>query len=213
MAKAATILLAAGVISVSTAPLAAAQHRTLQICLRNDAHVADGTLDEARRVVSEIYSEAELTLSWCSDDCTVTIALRPRASADTARRAKDAMGYTPGGGEDRGQLAFVLINRVNETADGYSTAKSIVLGAAIAHELGHLLISKKHTKTGIMKAYLNQSDFRKARQGELRLTAEQGRHIRNSVAPVTPSEDIAANLRSRGCRPAPAKICGDAGSE
>ena len=62
----------------------------------------------------------------------VTIALRPRASADTARRAKDAMGYTPGGGEERGRLAFVLINRANEIADRYSTARSIVLGAAIA---------------------------------------------------------------------------------
>ena len=206
MAKAATILLAAGVISVSTAPLAVAQHGALQICVRNDAHVADDTLDEARRVVSEIYSQAGLTLSWCSDDCTVTIALRPRASDDTARRAKDAMGYTPGGGEARGRLAFVLINRVNEIADGYSTARSIVLGAAIAHELGHLLISKEHTNTGIMKAYLNQSDFRKARKGELRLTAEQARHIRNSSARVAPSEDVADNLLSKGCRSAPLAV-------
>jgi hypothetical protein len=151
--------------------------------VRNDARVADDTLDEARRVVSEIYSQAGLTLLWCSDDCTVTIALRPRASDDTTRRAKDAMGYTPGGGEERGRLAFVLINRVNEIADGYSTARALVLGAAIAHELGHLLISTEHTNTGIMKAYLNQSDFRKARNGELHLTAEQARHIRNSSAP------------------------------
>ena len=62
------------------------------------------------------------------------------------------MGYTPGGGEERGRLAFVLINRVNKIANGYGTARSIVLGAAIAHELGHLLISKEHTRTGLMKA-------------------------------------------------------------
>ena len=186
MAKVSTILLAAGVISAFSVPLAVAQHGTLQVCVRNDAHVANDTLDEALRVVSDIYSQAGLMLLWCSDDCTVTIALRPRASDDTARRAKDAMGYTPDGGEERGRLAFVLINRVNEVADGYSTARSLVLGAAIAHELGHLLISKEHTNTGIMKAYLNQSDFRKARKGELRLTAEQARHIRNSSARVAP---------------------------
>ena len=182
MAKAMTILLAAGVISQFTAPLAVAQHGALQICVRNDAHVADDTLDEARRVVSDVYSQAGLTLSWNIDDCAVTIILRPRASGDTARRAKDAMGYTPGGGEQRGRLAFVLINRVNEIADGYSTARSLVLGTAIAHELGHLLISKEHTNTGVMKASLNQSDFRKARNGEFRLTAEQARHIRNASA-------------------------------
>jgi hypothetical protein len=155
--------------------------------VRNDAHVADDTLDEARRVVSDIYSQAGLTLVWCAEDCTVTIALRPRASNDTARRAPDAMGYTPGGGEARGRLAFVLINRVNKIADGYGTARSIVLGAAMAHELGHLLISKEHSKTGIMKATLNQSDFRKLRQGELRLTAEQARHIGAQTRPREPA--------------------------
>jgi hypothetical protein len=196
MAKPATILLAVGVISVSTAPLAAAEHGTFQICVRNDAHVAGDTLAEARRVVSGIYSDVGVTLLWCSNDCTVTIALRPRASNDTARRANDAMGYTPGGGEERGRLAFVLINRVNEIADGYTAARSIVLGAAIAHELGHLLISKEHTNTGIMKAYLNQSDFRKVRTGKLRLTAEQTRHIRNSSARVATSEEVADNLLS-----------------
>ena len=198
MAKAATIMLAAGVISQFTAPLAVAQNGTLQICLRNDARVAGDTLDEARRVVSDIYSQAGLTLSWCSDDCTVTIALRPRASDDTARRAQDALGYTPASPGERGRLAFVLINRVNEVANRYGTARSIVLGAAVAHELGHLLISKEHSNTGIMKAYLNQSDFRKARQGELRLTDEQARHIRNSTARVAPS--VADNLLSKGCR-------------
>jgi len=182
MAKAATTLLLGWVISVSSAPLAVAQHLTLQVSLRNDAHVADDTLDEARRVVSGLYSQAGLTLLWCAADCTATIALRPRASDDTARRAKDAMGYTPGGGEERGRLAFVLINRVDEIANGYGTARSIVLGAAIAHELGHLLISKEHTKTGMMKVNWNQSDFRKLRQGDLRFTAEQARLIRNSVS-------------------------------
>src|SRR5688572_16179290 len=156
MAKAATILLAAGVIWVADVRLAVAQNPTLHVCLRNDAHIADATLEDARRVVSDMYSQAGLTLSWCLDDCAVTIILRPRASDDTARRAKDAMGYTPGGGEERGRLAFVLMNRVNEIADGYSTARWLVLGAAVAHELGHLLISKEHTHTGIMKAYLNQ---------------------------------------------------------
>jgi predicted transcriptional regulator len=58
------------------------------------------------------------------------------------------MGYTPGGGEERGRLAFVLVNRVNKIADGYSTARSIVLGAAIAHELGHLSSPSSTLKPG-----------------------------------------------------------------
>ena len=205
MAKAGAILLAGGVMVVAGVPLAAAQNRSLHACVRNDAHVADDTLEEAWRVVADVYSQTGLTVMWCTDNCTITIALRPRASDDTARRAKDAMGYTPGGGDGRGRLAFVLINRVNEVADGYRTARSLVLGAAIAHDLGHLLISKEHTSTGIMKAYFNQSDFRKAGKGELRLTAEQARHIRSSSAGVAPREHAVDNPPNNGCR-APSRI-------
>ena len=76
------------------------------------------------------------------------------------------------------------------------------LAPPLRTRLGHLLISKEHSKTGIMKAYLNQSDFRKARQGELRLTAEQARNIRNSSARVAPGEHVAENLLSTDCRSA-----------
>ena len=96
MAKAATILLAAGLISVSTAPLAVAQHGTFQLSVRNDAHDDDDTLDEAR-------------------------------------------GESPP------------------------------------------VTSAEHTKTGIMKANWNHSDFRKVGQGDLRFTAEQARLIRDSI--------------------------------
>ena len=55
---------------------------------------------------------------------------------------------------------------------------------AFAHELVHLLISKlEHTNTASMQAYLNQSDFRKARKRELRLTASKPRS-RNSTLPT-----------------------------
>jgi hypothetical protein len=49
----------------------------------------------------------------------------------------------------------------------------LCLGTAIAHELGHLLISKEHTTVGIMQPSLNQSDFRNAWAGRLLFTSEQ----------------------------------------
>jgi hypothetical protein len=105
----------------------------------------------------------------------------PRASTETARRAEDAMGYTPGGGDERGRLAFVMINRVNQIADGYSTPRPVVLALAIAHELGHLLLSREHSATGIMKAVLNQADFRNARNGDLTFTEEQAQRLRAGI--------------------------------
>jgi hypothetical protein len=67
---------------------------------------------------------------------------------------------------------------VNRIAEGYAVSPSIVLGVAIAHELGHLVISKEHTAVGIMQPYLNQSDFRDAREGRLLFTSEQAEAVR-----------------------------------
>lgn len=58
------------------------------------------------------------------------------------------------------------------------TLRSVVLGAAIAHELGHLLTSKAYAADGLMKSYLNQSDFRKAGHGDLLFSDEQAAQIR-----------------------------------
>jgi hypothetical protein len=147
--------------------------------LRNDARLDDDTLEAARQLVSEIFSHAGLELIWANDEAALTIILRPRASQQTARRAQDAMGYTPGGGTERGRLAFVIVNRVLEISDGYGAPRFVVLGVAIAHELGHLLLSNEHSATGIMKPYFNQADFRSARHGRLLFTDQQARLLRS----------------------------------
>jgi hypothetical protein len=67
-------------------------------------------------------------------------------------------------------------------AEGYRADKGVVLAAAIAHEIGHLLLFYAHSKTGIMRADWNQSDFRQAAHGQLLFTAEQGTQIRNRMA-------------------------------
>lgn len=75
-----------------------------------------------------------------------------------------------------------MINRVHEIAADYGSTRSVVLGTAIAHELGHLLLSKDHSTTGIMKPYLNQSDFRNVRNGRLVFTDEQADVIRRNAS-------------------------------
>ena len=171
-------------VAAATTQSVAAQSSSLSVHLRNDARLGDNTLEAARQLVSGIYSQAGLRLIWANDEAALTVVLRPRASKQTALRAQDAMGYTPGDGAERGRLAFVIVNRVHEVSDGYRAQRSVVLGVAIAHELGHLLISNEHSAIGIMKPSFNQSDFRSARNGRLLFTDHQARLLRN----VTESE-------------------------
>ena len=83
--------------------------------------------------------------------------------------------------DERGRLAFVIIDRVNKISDGYSTPRTTVVAVAIAHELGHLLLGNEHSVTGIMKRYLNQADFRKVRNGQLTFTGEQAKRLRSRL--------------------------------
>jgi hypothetical protein len=132
-------------------------------------------------LVNGIYAHTVVHLIWTNQDPHFTIVLKSRVSDEISRRAQDAMGFTPGSDDERGRLAFVLIDRVSEVAAGYGASPSLVLGAAIAHEVGHLLISKEHSATGIMQPYFNQSDFRDARAGRLLFTSEQAEAVRQKV--------------------------------
>jgi hypothetical protein len=57
-----------------------------------------------------------------------------------------------------------------------------VLGVAITHEIGHLLIAKGHSDAGIMRGRLEESEWRKAAQGLLGFTPRQAEIIREGVA-------------------------------
>jgi hypothetical protein len=45
---------------------------------------------------------------------------------------------------------------------------AVLLGAVIAHELGHLLFGRSHTHTGVMSSRLGPQEMRLASRGELR---------------------------------------------
>ncbi len=165
----------------SLAKAAEADILTLKVELRNDARAPRDSLEAARQLVDYVYGRVNVRIVWVREDPHVTVILKRQASAELKRRAQDAMGLTPASETARGRLSFVFINRVNEVSAGYSTAHSVVLGAAIAHELGHWLLSNEHTATGLMQRYFNQADFCAAREGRLLFTDQQSELIRLNV--------------------------------
>jgi hypothetical protein len=79
-------------------------------------------------------------------------------------------------------VACVLQSRVDAIADGYSAPRPIALAAAIAHELGHLLMFNAHSKTGIMRPTWNQPDFQAAIHGKLLFASQQAAAMRATLA-------------------------------
>ena len=198
MAKASTILLAAGVISVSSAPLAVAQHAhdergatsdrreaTIVLHVVNFAALSRDVLDPARDRVAKVYESIGVRTVWVDSEQAVekhldgglhlTVVLLPREMVGIS---DDAFGRAhPGIGR-----AYIFCNRVASMPGPKFFA--IQLGAVIAHEVGHLLLPEKgHSRSGIMRA---QMDVKHALQVQS-FDKSQAESIRKAL--MTPTVD------------------------
>jgi hypothetical protein len=73
-----------------------------------------------------------------------------------------------------GTYANVFFDRVEILAENRVASPSEILGNAIVHEIGHLLLrSNRHSTAGIMRAQWNDEDLRRASRGTLLFTAQQ----------------------------------------
>jgi len=173
--------LVAMVVMGSTRP-ATAQDLTVTLQVQNRAHVADDVLAQAQAEVTRIYARAGVNAVW-ANPAQVTVIILTREASDLVNPIKDAMGFAPGSEVRRGRVAYILAYRVDDVAQAHGMDRAALLGAAMAHEVGHLLLSiNAHSKTGIMRADWNEEDFRRASVKQLFFTAEQGTQIRSRMA-------------------------------
>ena len=167
MAKGSTILLTAGLISLSVTRLAGAQQThdersatserrqaTIVLHVVNFAALSRDVLDPARERVAKVYETIAVRTVWVDSEQAVekhldgglhlTVILVPREMAGVSN---DAFGRAhPGIGR-----AYIFCNRVRSMPGPKFFA--IQLGAVIAHEVGHLLLPEKgHSRSGIMRA-------------------------------------------------------------
>jgi hypothetical protein len=136
----------------------------------------EDTLHRARQLVDDIFSRAGVQMDWTGGTEALTVILSTDASRTMPWLHRGAMGYTPGD-NGRGRLTYVLINRVSALAIRYRIQRSVVLGVAIAHELGHMLLEDGHSATGIMKPDMDQNDFHQGGNRALIFNDEQGRRL------------------------------------
>jgi Putative peptidase family len=76
-----------------------------------------------------------------------------------------------------GSIAGVYYPAVRQMAASFQAAEGDVLGAALAHEIGHLL-GADHAPTGIMRARFNRQCIVELSQGGLLFGRNQAAHIR-----------------------------------
>jgi hypothetical protein len=80
----------------------------------------------------------------------------------------------------------VFYDRAKEQAEAMRRFLPQILGHAIAHEIGHVLLrTSGHSSTGIMRAQWTAEDLRRAARGQLLFTPEQSELIRAEILDLT----------------------------
>jgi len=169
---------------LSAAMPAPGNELAINVRLRNDAaaSIPQESVMEAQERVASLYATHGVRVVWVAAHPHITLVLLSAEGGRRMHQISDAMGYAPASGSDGGRIAYVLVDRVDRISRGYAAEHAVVLAAALAHELGHLLLPPKpHTPTGVMRSEWNQSDFRKLREGRLHFTGPQAEQLREFV--------------------------------
>jgi hypothetical protein len=177
---------------------------TFTVRLYNHARLTRDVLSSAERETDSLFRSAGVEIAWI--DCPVSgeqpdiyracqASFTPAdfiiriISADMAAKyvwPRTRMGYaiadcTAG---RTGCWAAVSYRRVEDLALKADVSPALVLGKAMAHELGHLLLGPGHSDTGIMREELDDGDFGPGRLPSLVFLVSQRERLRAALAAV-----------------------------
>lgn len=130
-----------------------------------DKSVRAAALDEARAIVAD----AGVNADW--HDCPRTEGCAPEAGELIVRVVREtgehgiewqrALGFAvidPAAGS--GTLATIFVNRVEDSARHAGSDLALLLGRAIAHEVGHLILrTNAHADEGLMRAIWTEQEL------------------------------------------------------
>jgi hypothetical protein len=169
------VLVASLVFWLGTAGAAGvrAQEITLTVQVKNSAQVPEKVLREATRLAAGIFRHSGVTVIWDTGPAGIRIHLLPaKPSADLHG---DAAGFSIL--EPDRTFVGVFYPVVLSAATELEADVDGILGATLAHEIGHVLLGSAHSPAGIMKAHLGATEVRMAERGELLFTSEQAPRI------------------------------------
>ncbi len=178
----------------------------------------------ALAVASTAFSAASVNLVWtdCTDmdmkaclapvddELIVRIFRMPAAAGDAGPRSLAALGTAARSAEAAswslgeayidtaarsGVLATVYSGRVRQMAEAVGIDVPLLLGHAMAHELGHLILaSNAHATRGLMRPVWSAAEMLRGSPDDWRFTADEIAAIRRRVRAGPPGRGPLASL-------------------
>jgi hypothetical protein len=196
-----TLLMAAHTNVVASGPATTVTIRTY-----NYAGVSSEQLAAARSEAEHIFKRAGIALEWM--ECRVAIGAHGSACTEPLLIRRDLMlrlvDRTPAEGErivalgesmlDRehrgGVLMTIDLFPVRAVAERASTAAPTLLGRAIAHEIGHLLLgSGAHPRMGLMRALWSHDELRGLKPAHWGFSSREAAQMRQTLRDLSRTAD------------------------
>ncbi len=181
--------------------LAAQQESTVNVRTYDYTNLTAGNLADARAEADRIFRNARIAVRWIDcwvpgkpggAPCTEPLAagkdlmLRlvdrmPSADAPTARISP--LGESMVDREQRGGVLMTVdVFPVHRIADRTSTSASLLLGRAIAHEIGHLLLgSADHARLGLMRPFWSHDELRGSKPADWGFSSREAAQMRQTL--------------------------------
>jgi hypothetical protein len=182
----------------------------LQVHLYDFSHQPNWTLKKAQQVASRVFAEGGVNLVWTlgdgSDPQAHTVDFTPaeycpsmprrgylnvrltRTTPESVPTATLGVAYPC---SKTGVQVSIYVDHVEALAPQIPISVPMILGYALVHEIGHMLLqSGAHSTNGLMKACWSKSDLRAAMFYRLHFEADEVARIRQSL-----SEQVAVDLR------------------
>jgi hypothetical protein len=161
----------------------------------NAARVPSDDLIRAEEQAARIFKKAEIIVIWAAgfmptevnhqaaheqwNPGHLQLRIWTRSMVQPSVIDSDVLGFCTS--IEEGQ-AVVLFDAVRSLAAVRFSNPADLLGLAMAHEIGHILLrSVNHSAAGIMRAQWLPKDFRDAENGLLVFTREQDNSMQNEV--------------------------------
>jgi hypothetical protein len=165
--------------------------RPLSVAIHDYAALPPPVVERAKGVAATIYGRIGVSVTWlekwpvgaespttlaaCPDSPPPLIHVRLLSRLYKPRRPAGDLGFAVSGG----RLASVLVERVENVAIRMNQNVGALLGVAMAHEIGHLLLPPNSHAPGVMAATI---DFSRIEQGGPSFDPGQATMIRTRIA-------------------------------
>lgn len=214
------LVLVSGLTGLDQSAVAASEaNPAIMIRTRNYAGVAANILTDAEEVATGIFRNAGIETRWADEVLTaensqvnsavlpartptdIQLSIFPRVMSARLNIPDNVMGLAPGSGPDR-TIVYIfdrnvearfwrLLRACGSGRIGRQVSKAQILGHAIAHEVGHLLLNQQgHSPYGIMRGVWSFADFLEMTRGMLLFTPQQRELLRADVRRRNAQQEI-----------------------